>query len=207
MKNLLAIVFFFLFFAINNNAQIKVITSGYVGINNSTPSYQLDVTGSFRVAGSAGCNLMFQNANLYTNISSSTLGNSTYLWGQIYARYAYFYYTPIIYSDAKLKFNVRNMPTMTEKLMQLKPCIYNMYPPKDSTSNAANIQTAEMKIDQIGFLAQDVQKVFPELVSTDDKGTLGVKYVEMIPILVKAIQEQQEEIKRLKGIISNLKGK
>ncbi|MBN1186453.1 MAG: tail fiber domain-containing protein, partial [Bacteroidales bacterium] len=59
-----------------------------------------------------------------------------------------------------------------------------------------------------GFTAQELEEVFPELVSTeahppeDEKGEpliyKSINYIEMIPILTQAIQEQQEEIEDLK---------
>ena len=54
-----------------------------------------------------------------------------------------------------------------------------------------------------GFLAQEVQSVFPELVKTanNSEGTLSVNYQGMIPVLLNAIKEQQAQIKELKALI------
>ena len=59
-------------------------------------------------------------------------------------------------------------------------------------------------IDKIGLLAQEVQKVFPELVkqSADEEGTLSVNYQGLIPVLINAIKEQQEQINVLKALIN-----
>ena len=66
---------------------------------------------------------------------------------------------------------------------------------------------------QIGLIAQDVEKVFPELVknivdkqpdSTKLFECKGINYIGLIPVLIKAIQEQQKEIDELKQIISQL---
>ncbi len=51
----------------------------------------------------------------------------------------------------------------------------------------------------LGFIAQDVQKVLPELVTADKRGYLGMNYSGVIPVLTRAIQEQQAEIEKLKG--------
>jgi hypothetical protein len=56
-----------------------------------------------------------------------------------------------------------------------------------------------------GFIAQEVQQVIPEIVSTDSTGTIGLDTVSMIPFLVKAIKEQQEVINTLKVEIQNIK--
>ena len=56
-------------------------------------------------------------------------------------------------------------------------------------------------IEKIGLLAQEVQKVFPELVkqSADEEGTLSVNYQGMIAVLINAIKEQQKEIDEIKN--------
>jgi len=51
----------------------------------------------------------------------------------------------------------------------------------------------------IGFLAQDLQGILPELVEEMENGFLRIDYDEVIPILTKAIQEQQAQIEALKG--------
>jgi len=64
----------------------------------------------------------------------------------------------------------------------------------------------ESKKENIGLIAQDVQKSYPELIDKqifDDKEILGVRYTELIPVLVKAIQEQQAQIEELKELIKN----
>jgi hypothetical protein len=52
---------------------------------------------------------------------------------------------------------------------------------------------------QVGLIAQDVQKVLPEVIDTNGDGHLGVRYAEVIPLLVAAIQELKAEIDTLKG--------
>ena len=56
-----------------------------------------------------------------------------------------------------------------------------------------------------GFIAQEIQKVLPELISvgTDSMQTLDVNYMDIIPILTLAVQEQQCEINSLKSSTPN----
>jgi hypothetical protein len=49
----------------------------------------------------------------------------------------------------------------------------------------------------IGYLAQDVQKLFPELVREDKDGYLSLDYMGLIPILVEAIKVQKLQIEQL----------
>ena len=51
---------------------------------------------------------------------------------------------------------------------------------------------------KIGVLAQEIQEVFPELVSEDDNEMLAVNYQGLVPVLINALKEQQGEINRLK---------
>jgi len=46
----------------------------------------------------------------------------------------------------------------------------------------------------VGFIAQDVQKIFPDLVYTDKNGMLSVDYIAIIPMLVEAMKQQQQII-------------
>ena len=62
-----------------------------------------------------------------------------------------------------------------------------------------------------GFIAQELAEVYPEVTvppaeKDGDKGTWGVNYPRMVPMLVKAIQEQQAMIEELKAEVAALKG-
>ncbi len=54
---------------------------------------------------------------------------------------------------------------------------------------------------QIGLIAQEVEKVLPELVSTDSEGYKSIAYGKLTAVLVEAIKEQQRQIEALKGMI------
>ncbi len=55
------------------------------------------------------------------------------------------------------------------------------------------------------MMAQDVEKIFPNLVKKDEKGILSLNYIELIPILIQAMQEQNVRIKELEELVLNLK--
>jgi len=96
-----------------------------------------------------------------------------------------------INSDARLKSNIISLGSTLAKLLMIDGKSYTM---KSNESKS-----------KIGLLAQDVQKVFPELVKTtnnEDK-TLSVNYQGLIPVLINAIKEQQKQIKELKKLIGN----
>lgn len=91
-------------------------------------------------------------------------------------------------SDRRHKTDIELFTADALKIVkQLKPVTFRWKEPKDDG----------MKGEQIGFIAQDVQPVLPDVVMTanDADKTLGLKYDSLIPVLAKAIQEQQAEIK------------
>jgi len=70
-------------------------------------------------------------------------------------------------------------------------------------------EAEEASRKRIGFLAQDVEKILPELVKTDEDGVKSIDYIGFIPLLVESInemrltiQEQQNEIEMLQSLLS-----
>ncbi|HEY3414449.1 MAG TPA: tail fiber domain-containing protein [Armatimonadota bacterium] len=57
---------------------------------------------------------------------------------------------------------------------------------------------------QIGFVAQEVEKVLPQVVHTDQDGTKSVAYQNVVPVLVEAIKAQQKEIADLRRQVAGL---
>lgn len=93
-------------------------------------------------------------------------------------------------SDSRLKQNIEKLDDGLSTVLQLRPYTYE----KKNNLSASFYDTKEF-----GFLAQDIQKLLPELVyeGVDEQKILSVNYVALIPILTKAIQEQQQQIKVL----------
>jgi len=59
------------------------------------------------------------------------------------------------------------------------------------------------KEKQFGLIAQEVEKVFPNLVKTDENGEKAVNYIGLIPILLESIKAQQKEIDELRNLLNN----
>jgi len=89
-----------------------------------------------------------------------------------------------ISSDARLKSNIVALGPTLISLLQLEAKSYTM---KNDT---------EQK-QKIGLLAQEVQKVFPELVSEDNNGMLAVNYQALVPVLINALKEQENNYNEL----------
>ena len=115
-------------------------------------------------------------------------------------------------SDAKLKRNIKTEESALQKIMQLRPVSYEY-----KTDEFIYMRLPEKT--QHGFVAQELQKVFPEavkevvqpvfednkLVRTEEFS--AVNYQSLVPVLFKAIQEQQAQIEALQKEINELKGK
>ena len=99
-------------------------------------------------------------------------------------------------SDERLKENIVDLETGLTEVMSLKPRRFDWK--DDDKKNVA------------GFVAQEVETVLPDLVDQFKHNTLedakGVRVGDMIPTLVKAIQEQQAMIEELKAEVAALKG-
>lgn len=92
------------------------------------------------------------------------------------------------YSDSTLKEKIQPLRNTLSALQNINGVSYNW---KDKQRKG----TAH----EIGLLAQEVEKYFPELVHTDEKGLKSVSYTHMVPVLLEAIKEQQAEIDQLKS--------
>ncbi len=99
-------------------------------------------------------------------------------------------------SDESLKQNIRDLDKGLDTVLALQPRRFDW---KNGDGN-----------DIMGFVAQEVEEVMPELVHdyqyTETETKLGLKMGDMVPTLVKAIQDQQEIIENLKSRIEQLEG-
>ena len=68
-----------------------------------------------------------------------------------------------------------------------------------------NWKNTENQHKSIGFIAQELETIFPELVFDDEKGMKSVNYDGVIPILVNSIKEQQQKIDKLESEIEEIK--
>ena len=94
-----------------------------------------------------------------------------------------------INSDARLKANIISLGATLSKLLQIDGKTYTMK--KDANHKK-----------KIGLLAQDIEKVFPELV-TETNDIKSVNYQGLVPVLINAMKEQQDEIDSYKTELSN----
>jgi hypothetical protein len=223
----------FNFLGSGSNKMAIRLTNGFVGINNATPSYRLDVTGDSRIAGNlgvqtapntrtmqvgnsqgtilgigsveniadGGINILTFNENILPASDNSwNCGSSGNRWAALWAVNGV-----IQTSDIRDKTNIRDLGYGMKEIMQLHPVRFDWKNDADAG-------------DKLGVIAQEIQKALPEVVrdweyQVDEQtgkktkipvARLGVMYADIIPVLIRGMQEQQKQIDDLKQLVSQL---
>lgn len=196
---------------------------GLVGVGNSNPSATLDVLSGasaslpqirarvntsdyvrMRMANTVSTNSYWDIASITSNLTTANANMNFYYFHANQGGWnilslngngnATLYGTLTQNSDERLKKNITPINKPMETLNQLNGYHYQW---KDEWREA-NTQT--------GLLAQEVEKVMPELVKEDEKGIKSVNYNGLIPYLLEAVKTLNEENKTMRKEIERLKG-
>lgn len=203
----------------NNTEKMRVTSAGKVAIGTTTPNGKLSVSGSgagtvpilsltnTNVTSTDGQNPVLNIYPGYTSNGTSISEGNAYAVvfdqdpgttsGGTVALYDFNgnirYQNATSFSDRRLKSNIKELTEYgLNTVMSLKPSKYIFNPSKK---------------EDIGFIAQDLKTLIPEVVSGDDKIMYSVDYSKLTVVLAKAIQEQQAEIKALRADVEALKAK
>ena len=156
-----------------------------------------------QLAGDGASNTAAFAASGQVNLGTSTTCTEVYCAGPVSASIQTFNYSnttgvttvsSLIETSAhRYKHNVQQLSSQLYKINQLNPVEF------------------DWKLNEkhdIGFIAEEVQEIYPELVNTNDNGEVeGLSYSKMISALVKGMQEQQQQLNSLIQEINNLKNK
>ena len=101
-------------------------------------------------------------------------------------------------SDKRLKENIKPIESALDKAMKLQGVTFDWKDKKQEYDQYGKPQKLQEWKNDIGFIAQDVQKVIPELVRENEDGMLSMRHQGIAPILLEAIKELKAEIEELK---------
>jgi hypothetical protein len=156
---------------VTRNGDIRFFTDGGIGTN---ARMIIHADGRIGIARAA-----YSNVNV--TIGDTGLDYSLAADGRVLAQS----YGTI--SDARFKKNIAVYPNALETVLRLRGVTYDWrkeeFPDK-------NFQSGK----QIGFIAQELEQVLPELVFTASTGYKSVNYTHVIPVLVEAIKAQQKQL-------------
>ena len=93
-------------------------------------------------------------------------------------------------SDVKLKDNIEVIEDSLDKISEIRGVKFDW--------NEESPDWAQERGHDVGVIAQEVQKVLPEIVTERTNGYLGVDYKRIIPLLIESIKELKQEVEDLK---------
>jgi hypothetical protein len=183
----------------NTSGSVTILVNGSSG--NSTLEYRVSNT----YVGAFGANLdddyifMYSGGNVslkngYMGIGNTNPGQKLDItggYGRVESGYSW-----LTNSDIRYKKNITELQESLEKLMYLRGVRFDLADDED---------VVEGQGKYIGFIAQDLEQVFPEFVVTGDDGYKSVAYDKIGPVLVEAIKEQQKHIEAQQQQIDELK--
>lgn len=200
--------------AFGNSSQTYGRSFGVYGVGgNATSGYNYGVVGTLEGT-NYGAGILGSSVNYIGYIPGLYAGyfnGNTYVNGTLTAT------SVVTPSDIRLKSNITNIShtgQTLENLMKINVLSYNYKRHEIPEAERDTIQEATLrafnekceadaKERHFGVSAQELQEVFPELVKEGQDGYLGVNYIELVPILIQAIQEMKAELEELRNPSEN----
>jgi len=97
-------------------------------------------------------------------------------------------------SDEKLKKYIKPIPNALDKVSQIRGVEFDW----KATDQKMRDEVHSFEGHDVGVIAQEIEKVLPEVVTTRDNGYKAVKYEKIVPLLIESIKELKAEIEELK---------
>ena len=103
-------------------------------------------------------------------------------------------------SDSRMKSDIEPFSNVLDKLVQVQP-VHFRWKTEEFPEYRFGTSTS------FGLVAQQVEQIMPELVAEDEKGYKAIRYSKLPLLLLQAMKEQQDQIRRLQEEIEGLRGK
>ena len=186
-------------YVVTNNAANRVVlstataTSGAAASNLTFDGTTLTIAGNINT-GQGVTEIYLQNQNLRTadSVQFNGLGVGTAPSGVAGAILATNDVVAFASSDERLKENLEPIGSAIKKVGQLTGYTFDWIPMEGIHVHSGH---------DVGIIAQEVEKVLPEVVETRENGYKAVKYEKLTALLIQALNEQQKEIDDLKNKI------
>ena len=192
-------------YTVADNAQNRVVLATSESVSGSaTAGLTYDgstftITGQINTGqGATEVYLMNQNVQVSSSVRFNSLGVGTSPSGTIGAILASNDVVAFASSDERLKENITLIENPLDKIIQLGGYEFDW------------IQNEEIHVHHghdIGVIAQEVEKVLPELVTTRNNGYKAVKYEKIVALLIEGIKSQQSKIDSLENDIKWIKNR
>jgi hypothetical protein len=191
--------------------RMAITNAGYVGIGTGSPDNLLHVDGTVQIGSietieDYGSNTLATNSHWYPSTDNArSLGASGNRWTAVWAVDG-----TINTSDARLKEAISDLEYGLDEVMELRPVSFRWRDRPEAGT-------------RLGLIAQDVEPVMSEVVaatevtveeggqasafSTKPAENLGIYYSQLVPVLIKAVQEQQGMIAEQADRIAELEAR
>lgn len=158
---------------------------------------------------------------IYSSLSVTIPGTyAGYFYGDTKATGTLYAGNVVNTSDIRLKENIESVSSkegdasFLDKIMSVDVLEYNL---KDRTSElfsdseikdekVTNFISKEKAKRHFGVSAQELQTLFPNLVEEGQDGYLAVNYIELVPVLIRSIQELKQELDETRGSANGTRG-
>lgn len=183
--------------SVSNNSKAYGILSS---AGNAKSGYNYGICTS--LSGSNNGTGLFASSGSYPNAYEITGKYAGYFDGNVKVIGNVTATTVTTTSDLRLKNNIRQIENGSlSKIMEMNVVRYglknqevNILEPTEEAKYLYSPDSDILKQEHIGLIAQELQQIYPELVNEGDDGYLSVNYIEIVPILIKSIQELKTKV-------------